>query len=66
MTAERIDGPTPAGGDYSIAVWVDLSTMNAVDRDKADGVVITEYDSDGTQINETVGSIPPPAVALGS
>ena len=57
MTSRRIDGPTPNGGDYSIGVYVDLESLSEVDEAEADGLIITEYTSEGTVIHETVGTV---------
>ncbi len=54
MTTERTEGPTPAGGDYAIATYVDLATLEEVDRDAADGMIVTEYDAGGAVLLETV------------
>lgn len=59
MTIERRDGPTPKGGDYSIAVYVRLATMEEADRQAADGIVISEYLADGTWLAETVAEASP-------
>ena len=45
MRVERAEGPTPFGGAYSEAVFLDDGT-----------VVITEYAEDGTRLAETWGS----------
>lgn len=58
MTAIRTEGPTPGGGDYTIAVFVKLDGLVEVDRADADGLIITEYTSDGAVVHETVGEIP--------
>lgn len=60
MTQERTDGATPNGGDYSVAVYVNLQTMDEVDKAVADGIVISEYTADGAFIGETVGGWAPP------
>ena len=57
MTSERIDGPTPNGGDYSIGVYVDLESLSEVNEAEADGLIITEYTLEGTVIHETVGTV---------
>lgn len=59
MTRERTDAPTPGGGDYSIAVFVDGATMNEVDKAVADTIIISEYLTDGTFVRETVGTWTP-------
>ena len=58
MASKRIDGPTPNGGAYSIGVYVNLEEWREVnDLAEATGLVITEFDSEGRQIFETVGRI---------
>ena len=56
MTTERIDKATPHGGDYMVATYVRLTTLEEVDRADADGIVIAEYTTDGKLLMETVGS----------
>lgn len=53
MTAERIDGPTPGGGEYAIVVYTDQD-LNEVDKDAATVAVTTEYDGDDVFITESV------------
>jgi hypothetical protein len=64
MTAERHDGPTPHGGANSIGVYVNLDTMEEVERSVATGIVVTEYTADGEFLFETIGTVgnhvPPP------
>lgn len=60
MTTERTDAPTPAGGDYSIAVYVHLPGLGEVDKARANGIVITEFTADGRFLAETVGDYTPP------
>jgi hypothetical protein len=55
MTSKRFDGPTPNGGAYSIAVWIDRRG-NAVTKEEAVEVAITEYAADGTRLAETFTS----------
>lgn len=65
MTTERTDGPTPAGGEYAVATYVELATLNEVDKARADGIVVAEFDGDDKMILETVGGFDPHrAVAL--
>lgn len=49
---ERREGPTPAGGANSVAVFMDDSGQ-VVDEDKATQVVITEYTTSGERLRET-------------
>jgi hypothetical protein len=60
MTSERVDGPTPNGGDYALATST-LATWQEVDKAHADGIVISEYTEDGAMIFEMVGMIGPSA-----
>jgi hypothetical protein len=57
MTSERQEGATPAGGAYCIAVYVNLETLEEVDRNAATGIVITEYDANDCFLVETVGML---------
>lgn len=43
MSSRRVDTPTPAGGEYYVAVFVMLDTLEEVDERVATGVFITEY-----------------------
>ena len=52
--AQRIDGPTPGGGDYSEIIYLD-DNGDAVDEDVATKCVIRECASDGSLICETLG-----------
>jgi len=54
MTHERVDGPTPSGGDYSEIFYFDKAG-NAVDADHAARCIIRECKKDGTLIRETYG-----------
>jgi hypothetical protein len=56
MTSERRDGPTPKGGDYSEVFYFD-NNGNSVDKDVASKVIVKEYKSDGTVINEVFATI---------
>lgn len=49
----RAEGPTPAGGAYSVAVGLDATGEETDDLPSAHTVVITEYDEDGQQIART-------------
>lgn len=42
MNTERIEGPTPNGGDYAIAYYQD-ENGELVDKDKASQVTIAEF-----------------------
>jgi hypothetical protein len=50
------EGPTPAGGAYSIASYFDESGSPVVKAD-ASNVEIVEYDDDGSAISHTSGTI---------
>ena len=61
----RIEGPTPSGGAYAVAVYLrDLTTLEEVPREEASAVAITEYDGAGRMIMETFGEILPPPQEL--
>ena len=49
MTTEQRDGPTPAGGAYSVAFYHD-GHGNERDRDEATHVSIVEYDAEGRRL----------------
>ncbi len=51
---ERIDGPTPNGGDYSIASYFDKDGIPC-NRNKAFKMIIEEFKKDGTSIHRTYG-----------
>lgn len=51
---QRINGPTPVGGDYSEIYYFD-NDNNIVDKDKATKCIIRECLVDGTLISETFG-----------
>lgn len=51
----RREGPTPAGGAYSIASF--SFNGNPCPPDKADGVEITEYAQDGAVVLRTYGRV---------
>ena len=63
MTSERRDGPTPAGGAYSEAVYMD-DHGELCEKEVATQVWITEYDADGKWLGETVGNLTIPADRL--
>ena len=46
------EGPTPAGGAYAIAVFMD-DHGRAVDKEQATRVGVTEYTAEGERIQET-------------
>lgn len=58
MAEERIEGPTPNGGAYSIAYWRD-DNGNPVDREQATKVEIVEYDEAGEQVWRSYANMPP-------
>jgi hypothetical protein len=47
-------GALSFGGVRTMLVYMDLEAWVEVDKDKATGVLITEYDADGKQLAETV------------
>ena len=49
---QRIDGPTPAGGTYSVAFFYDKDN-NPTTKDKAERINITEYDKDDNELRRT-------------
>ncbi len=53
MTVETHTGPTPNGGDHSVAVFMD-DDGRVVDKAQATKVIISEYNGDDL-IFETVG-----------
>lgn len=54
MADERINGPTPAGGDYAIASFF----RDGVDvpKEEATEIEITEYSADGRVLKRTYGN----------
>ena len=54
--SERVDEPTPSGGDYSIAYYYDKDG-NPCTKAQASAVNILEFTEDGTRINETYGRL---------
>jgi hypothetical protein len=54
--SERVDKPTPNGGDYSIAYFYDKDRQPC---SKADAVYIdiVEYTKDGKRVNEAHGRV---------
>jgi len=61
VTSIRREGPTLNGGAYELAVYVRLATFEEVDEADADGLVITEYGTDGGFLFEMVGTLRPDA-----
>jgi hypothetical protein len=55
-TTKTIPGPTPAGGTYSTAYFLN-DAGKLVDEKDATQVNIVEFDKDGKQINRTYGTI---------
>ncbi len=53
-TQECHEGPTPAGGAYSIGTFLD-DDHRPVPRDEATQLSITEYTEDGEQLQSTIG-----------
>jgi hypothetical protein len=53
---ERIDGPTLAGGDYSIALF--SRDGEPTDKAAATDIEIIEYAADGREIQRTYGALP--------
>ncbi len=52
MAKTRKDGPTPAGGDYSVATYLD-SNLVEVEETAATYAAIAEFLADGSMIAET-------------
>src|SRR4051794_6905262 len=52
--AERVDGPTPAGGDYSVALYDGAGNL----------VEIHECAADGTVLQRTYAAVPRPPCLL--
>lgn len=55
-TQECRNGPTPAGGAYSIATFLD-DAFNPVPEADATQVSISELDADGNELQSTLGSL---------
>ena len=55
MKYQRIDEPTPSGGDYSEIYYLDEKNNN-VDESEASRCVIRECKKNGELINETWGN----------
>lgn len=51
---ERHDGPTPSGGDYSIAYYYDKDG-HPCEKKQAASVNIIEFSKEGIRLNETYG-----------
>jgi hypothetical protein len=58
MTTERIDEPTPKGGDYSEIFYLNNSG-EIIDKERATCAVIRECKANGTLIAETFMTIEP-------
>ncbi len=56
MAEERIDGPTPAGGAYAVAVF--SRDGQPVEKSEATAVEVVEYAEDGTAISRTYATLP--------
>lgn len=57
-TQERKDGPTPHGGVYSIAYFLDAENK-PVPKERAVRMEIHEFDEEGNSIHRTYGEIRP-------
>jgi hypothetical protein len=66
LLQERIDEPTPNGGDCSVAYYMD-DHWNAVPKSIASRMEIVEFDKDGHSLYRTIGRLlknkPEPAQA---
>lgn len=58
MAIERVDGATPNGGDYTLAVFVD-DEGNEVEKAKATQVMVSEFTLSGYLVAETTGTLTP-------
>jgi len=56
-TTKRVEGPTPAGGAYSIGSYSHNGTP--VEPRYANGLTIVEYDANGQVLNTTFGTCTP-------
>lgn len=54
--SERVDEPTPSGGDYSIAYYYDKDGHPCT-KSQASAVNILEFTADGRRVNETYGRL---------
>jgi hypothetical protein len=52
LSGERREGPTPAGGAYSLAFYLDERGI-LVEREVASEIRIVEYDKNGNRLAET-------------
>ena len=52
----RVNEPTPSGGDYSEALYID-NNKNLVEPENATEIIINEYRKDGTLINTTYAKV---------
>jgi len=59
-SVERAEGPTPNGGAYSVAIFLD-DLRRPVPKEEATAVEIQEFDEDGTMIFRTYGELPGPS-----
>jgi len=58
VAAERVEGPTPAGGAYAVAVFMDEDGAE-VGKAEATRVKVVEYDSSGARLAETHAVLSP-------
>lgn len=56
ITEERVEGPTPAGGAYAIAMFMKANGTPCV-KEHAEQMEITEYDKSGKVLMRTYGTI---------
>ena len=56
MTYERIDGATPAGGDYA-EIWYMDDSRNIAEKDSATQCMIRECKNDGTLLMSTLAKM---------
>jgi YD repeat-containing protein len=64
MAAVRTQGPTPNGGAYAVASFMDADG-NPVEQADATQLVIVEYDSADRMLAETVGTVGAPRLTRG-
>ena len=55
---ERKDFPTPAGGAYVVADYLDAD-MQPIDKRRATRVRVVEYAADGSVVHTTVATMSP-------
>ena len=53
---QRIDKPTPSGGDYSYAVFLN-DDWEVIDKEEATMMIVTECKNDGRVVCETILNI---------